>query len=245
MPDTKRNNDLLNAAFDDETILSASIHDLKRYLLACTEMREVDILNERVKEGIPKREALIRHFISMHQAEVSHRSLKIRSTWTIVISFATLLILILTTYFDHAPSSSGPIPQSQVPQFFENKSRNIEKKDESLIQKKQQRTDYAECLKVDSKLPVQLENGVIWEDVFHADAIDTLVYSYIGKANTDEVKDNADQLWNSPEIQEIKDLGFMDITYLWINTSTKKEWGLYSSKNRQWYQSLDEYVKSR
>ncbi len=250
MPDTRRNNDLLNAAFDDETILSASTHDLKRYLLACTEMREVDILNQRVKEGLPKREAFIRQLISMQQAEISHRSLKNQSNWTIAISVATLLVLIVTTYFDHASSSSGPIPKSpvgrsQVPQLFESKSSNIEKKDESVIQKKQQRTDYAERMKIDSKLPVQLENGVIWEDVFHADAIDTLVYSYIGKANADSVKEIADKLWNSPAIKEIKDLGFMDITYLWINTTTKKEWGVYSSKNRQWYQSMEEYAKSR
>jgi hypothetical protein len=251
MPDTIRNNDLLNTAFDDETILSASIHDLKRHLLACTEMIEVDILNQRVKEGLPKREAFIRQLIAMRQAEDSHRSLEIRSKWSIGISLVTLLALIVKTCFDLiAPSSTGALPQtsvgkSLVPLFFDNKSSNIEKKNESVIQKKQQRTDWAESMKIDSKLPVQLENGVIWEDVFHADAIDTLVYSYIGMTNSDLVKDYADKLWNSPEIKEIKDLGFIDIIYLWLNTTTKKEWGVYSSKNKQWYQSMDEYVKNR
>ena len=52
---TIRNNDLLNAAFNDETILSADLPQLKRYLLACTETRETDILNPRVKDGLPRR----------------------------------------------------------------------------------------------------------------------------------------------------------------------------------------------
>jgi hypothetical protein len=115
MPDTAKNNDLLNAAFDDGTILSASIHDLKRYLLACAEMREADILNQRVKEGIPKREAFIKQLIAMQQTEVSHRSLEVRSNWTIGISLVTLIALIVKTCFDLiAPSSAGLSTQSSV-----------------------------------------------------------------------------------------------------------------------------------
>jgi hypothetical protein len=105
----------LNAAFDDGTILSASIHDLKRYLLACAEMREADILNQRVKEGIPKREAFIKQLIAMQQTEVSHRSLEVRSNWTIGISLVTLIALIVKTCFDLiAPSSAGLSTQSSV-----------------------------------------------------------------------------------------------------------------------------------
>mgnify|MGYP003659172242 FL=1 len=115
MPDTAKNNDLLNAAFDDWTILSASIHDLKRYLLACAEMRESDILNQRVKEGLPKREAFIKQLIAMHQTEVSHRSLEVRSNWSIGISLVTLIALIVKTCFDLiAPSSAGLLPQSSA-----------------------------------------------------------------------------------------------------------------------------------
>ena len=229
----------------------ASIHDLNRYLLACTEIREVDILNQRVKEGLPKREAFIRHLISIRQSEISHRSLVIRSNWTIAISLFTLLALIVRTCFDLlAPSNTGTSSQwsldkSQEKPFFVNNNSNLHKNEVGVIQKKQERTDWAERTRIDSKLPLKLENGVIWEDVFHADGIDTLVYSYIGKTNTDTVKDNADKLWNSQEINEIKDLGFVDVVYLWLNTTTKKEWGVYSSKNKQWYQSMDEYVKSR
>ncbi len=115
MPDTIKNNDLLNAAFDDGTILSASPHDLKRYLLACAEMREVDILNPRVKEGLPKREAFIKQLIAMHQTEVSHRSLEIRSNWSIGISLVTLMALIIKTCFDlTAPSSAELLPRSSA-----------------------------------------------------------------------------------------------------------------------------------
>ena len=60
MSDTVKHNDLLNAAFNDERLLSAELPELKRYLLACTEMRETDILNPRVKEGLPKRTEFIR-----------------------------------------------------------------------------------------------------------------------------------------------------------------------------------------
>lgn len=120
MPDTAKNNDLLNAAFDDGTILSARIHDLKRYLLACAEMRESDILNPRVKEGIPKREAFIKQLIAMHQTEVSHRSLKVRSNWSIGISFVTLIALIVKTCFDLiVPSSAGLLPQSSADRLQE------------------------------------------------------------------------------------------------------------------------------
>ena len=250
MPDSVKNNDLLNAAFDDETILSSNIHDLKKYLLACTEIREADIINKRVKEGLPKREVFIRQLIEMQQAEATHRSSKIRSNWSIGISLVTLLALVIKTCFDLSnPSGSGVLPKSSTETShstfaFDEKidSNNV---DQSEIAKKQRRTDWAESMKVENSLPVKLENGVIWEDVFHADAIDTLVYSYIGKANTDSVKEKADKLWNSPEIKKIKDLGFTDIVYLWINTTTKKEWGVYSSKNQQWYQTMDEYAKSR
>jgi hypothetical protein len=72
---TIKNNDLLNAAFNDEAILLADLPQLKRYLLACTEMRETDILNPRVKEGLPKRTEFIKQLIQLKQAEVTRREL--------------------------------------------------------------------------------------------------------------------------------------------------------------------------
>lgn len=116
---------------------------------------------------------------------------------------------------------------------------------ERPIEEKQLRTDWAYNVKIESNLPVRFENGAVWEDVFHADAIDTLVYSYVGKANTDVIKSQADKIWKSSDMDEVMSLGFTDVIYLWINPSTKKEWGVYSSKNGRWYQTLNEYVNKR
>jgi hypothetical protein len=80
---TIRNNDLLNAAFNDEKILSEDLPQLKRYLLACTEIRETDILNPRVKESLPKRTEFIKQLIQLKQAEVTHCDLAIKSNWSI------------------------------------------------------------------------------------------------------------------------------------------------------------------
>jgi hypothetical protein len=97
---TIRNNDLLNAAFNDEAILSADLPQLKRYLLACTEMRETDILNPRVKEGLPKRTEFIKQLIQLKQAEVTRRELNTKTNCSICISLGTLVLLIVKTLFD-------------------------------------------------------------------------------------------------------------------------------------------------
>jgi hypothetical protein len=100
MSDTIRNNDLLNAAFRDDTILSADLPQLKRYLLACTEMRDTDILNPRVKEGLPKRTEFIKQLIQLKQAETTQRDLVKKTNWSIGISLVTLVLLIVKTLFD-------------------------------------------------------------------------------------------------------------------------------------------------
>jgi len=67
-------NDTLNDAFSDEKVIAADLKTLKRYLLACTEMRETDILNPRVKEGLPKRTEFIREMISL---EIKAREMRL------------------------------------------------------------------------------------------------------------------------------------------------------------------------
>ena len=100
MPDTVKHNDLLNAAFDDERVLRADLPELKRYLLACAEMRETDILNPRVKEGLPKRTEFIKQLIQLKQYEVSHRDLVVRGNWTLGVSIGTLVMLVVKTLYD-------------------------------------------------------------------------------------------------------------------------------------------------
>ncbi len=97
---TIRNSDLLNAAFSDERLLSADLPQLKRYLLACTEMRDTDILNPRVKEGLPKRTEFIKQLIQLKQTEVNQRQLDVKANWSIGISLGTLVLLVLKTVFD-------------------------------------------------------------------------------------------------------------------------------------------------
>ena len=87
---TIRNNDLLNAAFSDEKIIAADLPQLKRYLLACAEMRDVDILNPRVKEGLPKRTEFIKKLIELKQAEIAQHHLAVKANWSIGISAVTL-----------------------------------------------------------------------------------------------------------------------------------------------------------
>jgi hypothetical protein len=95
-----RNNDLLNAAFSDERLLSADLAQLKRYLLACTEMRDTDILNPRVKEGLPKRTEFIKQLIQLKQMEITQRELAVKANWSIGISLGTFLLLVIKTLFD-------------------------------------------------------------------------------------------------------------------------------------------------
>ena len=100
MPDTVKHNDLLNAAFDDERVLRADLPELKRYRLACAEMRETDILNPRVKEGLPKRTAFIDMLIQMKEREITHSALMRRANWTLGVSIGTLVMLLVKTLYD-------------------------------------------------------------------------------------------------------------------------------------------------
>ena len=113
------------------------------------------------------------------------------------------------------------------------------------IAAKQYRTDWAEAVKDEMGLPATLPNGVIWEDVFHADAIDVLIYSYIGKANTNQIASYANNTWSGNQGTQIKSLGFKDIAYLWINEVTKREWGVYSSAEKKWFSTIKEYSAAR
>ena len=116
---------------------------------------------------------------------------------------------------------------------------------DGAIVAKQYRTDWAEAVKIENGLPVTLPNGVIWEDVFHVDAIDVLIYSYIGKANTNQVASIADNTWSGNQGTQIKSLGFKDIAYLWINEVSKREWGVYSSAEKKWFSTFKEYSAAR
>jgi polyhydroxyalkanoate synthesis regulator phasin len=116
---------------------------------------------------------------------------------------------------------------------------------DGAIVAKQYRTNWAEAVKIENGLPQILPNGVIWEDVFHGDAIDVLIYSYIGKANTNQVASHADNVWSGNQGTQIKSLGFKDIAYLWINEASKREWGLYSSAEKKWFSTFKEYSAAR
>lgn len=102
MPDTIKNNDLLNAVFDDASILNANKEQLRQYLLACTEMRPSDISNPRVLEGLPLRTALIQHLLAAQQHEATHRALLIRQNWTLIIAGMTLMVVVIKAIFSIA-----------------------------------------------------------------------------------------------------------------------------------------------
>lgn len=123
--------DLLEAAFDDETILSAGLDDLKRYLLACTEMRESDILNPRHKEGLPKRTEFIKQLIALKQSDRSHLHLVRRSNWSFAISLITLILLGVKTFF----MDSGYRGQSRVPPAPEERQLSTESEQPMIEQK--------------------------------------------------------------------------------------------------------------
>ena len=100
MSNTAKHNDLLNAAIDDERVLRAELPELKRYFLACTEMRDADILNARVKEGLPKRTEFIKQLIQLKEREITHQDLVVRGNWTLGVSIGTFIMLAIKTLFD-------------------------------------------------------------------------------------------------------------------------------------------------
>ena len=63
-------------------------------------MSETDILNPRVKEGLPKCTEFIKQLIQLKQAEVTRRELNTKTNWSIAISLGTLVLLIVKTLFD-------------------------------------------------------------------------------------------------------------------------------------------------
>lgn len=97
MSNNAKNNDTLNKVFDDGIVLHADLPELKRLLLACTEMREADILNTRVKEGLPKRTDFIKLLIQLKEREITHGDLMRRSSWTLVVAIATFIVLAIKT----------------------------------------------------------------------------------------------------------------------------------------------------
>jgi len=111
MPDTIKNNDLLNKVFDDHSLLSADISELKRYLLACAEIRETDVLNPRVKEGLPKRKEFIRELITirLQEKEGFHRNFSIyAATILAALAFALSVSQEFRSYKRDINSSSLP-----------------------------------------------------------------------------------------------------------------------------------------
>ena len=115
MKDNATYNDLLNAAFNDEKVLSADLRTLKRYLLACTELREVDILNPKVIEGIPKRKEFIREMISL---ELRARELRL-TTLSIVsgalFALGALILCIKQEFRDEARTTPTVAPSQSAP----------------------------------------------------------------------------------------------------------------------------------
>jgi hypothetical protein len=105
--------DTLNKAFRDENLISADLPELKRYLLACTEIREVDVLNPRVLEGIPKRKEFIRELISIKIEETK----AIHATRSIIIAiiFSSLAFGISLTQFIYSATKVESASQSTAP----------------------------------------------------------------------------------------------------------------------------------
>ena len=87
-------NDLLKTAFNDEKVLSADLRTLKRYLLSCTEIRECDVINPRVIEGLPKRKEFIREMISLKIKASEMRLAYITMFSAAIFSLGALLIAI-------------------------------------------------------------------------------------------------------------------------------------------------------
>jgi len=114
MRDNAKYNDLLNAAFSDEKVLSADLRTLKKYMLACVEMREVDIPNPRVKEGIPKRMEFIREMIAL---EMRARELRLNTVSVITAALFALgafLLSLREAIKDEAPATPTEAPALSV-----------------------------------------------------------------------------------------------------------------------------------
>lgn len=108
MPNTLKNNDLLNAAFNEERVLSADLPELKRYFMACAEMRDADILSPRVREGVPKRAEFIRFLIQSKEREISHAELATRGKWTLWVSLGTLVVVVIRAIYEICTSGGPP-----------------------------------------------------------------------------------------------------------------------------------------
>ena len=91
-------NDRLNRAFEDGDVLNADIPALVSLLKDESEV--VEVVNPRVKERNPKRALFIRDLIAIRQKEKTLRQEGIKSTWTIIISAVTLILLVFKTGCD-------------------------------------------------------------------------------------------------------------------------------------------------
>ena len=50
-----------------------------------------------------------------------------------------------------------------------------------------------------------------------------------------------DGFWASEIGDQLRSLGFADMVSLWINPTTKREWGVYSASFKEWFEKVDEY----
>lgn len=115
MPDTIKCNDALNKAFDDGLLLTADIGTLKKYLLYATEMRETDIINPRVKEGLPKRKALIEYLIELKLKESQARHSTRQIYFLMAVGALTLGFQVWNAFHQSPPPDRQPAPTSQAP----------------------------------------------------------------------------------------------------------------------------------
>ena len=104
-------NDTLNAAFSDEKVIAADLKTLKRYLLACTEQRETDTLNPRVKEGLPKRTEFIREMISL---EIKAREMRLTSISVISAALFAAGAFFLTLRQEIRESRKAAVEESKA-----------------------------------------------------------------------------------------------------------------------------------
>jgi hypothetical protein len=104
-------------------------------------------------------------------------------------------------------------------------------------------TEWANEVKVNSNLPQQYENGLIWEDVYHLGGMNVLVYKYIGIPDRNTVQTDVDQFWGNGEGEMIKTVGYSDMLFLYIEDSSRLELGVYSPRHGRWFSNMFEYAR--
>lgn len=93
MPDTAKNHAKLNEAFaDPKALAEAELPRLKELLIAATEMRPSEILNEIVKEGNPVRMETLKFFILSKERDRAHEELMARGKENLEVANRTLKV---------------------------------------------------------------------------------------------------------------------------------------------------------